>query len=335
MTCSVYEVRRRELSATADGIVINEYLQSVDEVDGLRDVIAGDPNLHEVRPREILQVTVNTDFLSVEEVSRLLVVVESTIPDDMPIGLHHEVLHHLLGDEADQLCFYEDEWSRTEGPILRRALFINGRTFIPIRDNLSSELHLVECESVADYEAPIPRFSVLASIGFTEENSMVSGYDGEEVGLISEDVAIWYTRCDEGPNEVRVFRQEPGMHANMVLELLSSQFRPFMSKVMVEGLIGYIPEAFGDEIPEVWVEDEGSWSAITSLYLSPLLTSESQRSPIRQQILDQLSDSRRKESFEEWLAEYIESVVDSESNLYEPRISRQARIEAALEEFQE
>jgi hypothetical protein len=249
----------------------------------------------------------------------------------MPIGLHHEVLWELLGDDADKFCLYEDDWSRTEGKLIRRAVFINGRTFVPFIDSWSSEIHLVECESVALYEKVKPKFIELAAIGFTEENSMVSGYEGEEVGLISDDVAIWYTRHDEDPDEVLVFRQDAERHANMVLQLMALQFRPFMSKIMVEGLIGRIPEEFGEEIPEAWVEDEGSWSAITSLVLSPLLTSESPRSPIRQGILDFLLDSRRGENFEAWLAEYIESILDPNSPDYEKRLARQARVEVEID----
>jgi hypothetical protein len=330
MTKPTYKVRRRAFSERSGKLSLSEAVYSVDLSVNLAERIQSDPNLSEVRPREILEITLDEDVISVADAVAALSFVESDVPDDMPVGLHHEVLWELLGDDADKLCFYEDEWSRTTGSIIRRALFVNGRTFIPFRDEWSPEVHFVECESIAAYEAPTPKFLQLAGIGFTEENSMVSGYDGEEVGLISEDVAIWYTRRDEEPNEVRVFRMEPERHANLILELMSSQFRPFMSKIMVEGLVGRIPEAFGEEIPSIWVESDGSWSAITTLHLHPLLTSDSPRSPIRQQILDVLLDSRRGENFEAWLAEYIESVVDSKSLAYEQRLERQAQVESEV-----
>jgi len=103
-----------------------------------------------------------------------------------------------------------------------------------------------------------------------------------------------------------------------------------MAKIMIEGLIGRIPEEFGDEIPEAWVEDEGSWSAITSLWLSPLLTSDSPRNPVRQAILDRLFDSGSDEQFGSWLTEFIASIVDSNSPHYEKRITRQALVEHEL-----
>jgi hypothetical protein len=327
MTKPTYNVRRRKFTGEAGKPSLSEETYSVDSSPNLVHVIESDPNLREVRPREILEITVDEDVLSVERVVSLLAFVESDTPDDMPVGLHHEILWELLGDDADKMCFYEDEWSRTIGSIIRRALFVNGRTFIPFKDEWSPEVHFVECESIANYESPTPKFLRLAAIGFTEENSMVSGYDGEEVGLVSDDVVIWYTRRDEDPNEVRVFRMESERHANLVLELMASQFRPFMSKIMVEGLVGRIPEAFGDEIPAAWVEDNGSWSAITSLELHPRLTSDDPTSPIRQGILDVLLDSRRGENFEAWLAEYIESVVDPNSPEYEKRLARQQRVE--------
>jgi hypothetical protein len=312
-------------------IVESDYgIDSSVDLASLTSLIGQNPNLIEVRPREILEVTVSEEFMTVEQVVKHLVFIESDIPDDMPIGLNNEVLWELLGDDAYK--FAEEEWNRTEGKIIRRAVFINGRTFVPFIDNWSSEVHLVECESVSLYEKVQPKFTELAGIGFTEENSMVSGYEGEEVGLISDsdDIAIWYVRHDEEPDEVLIFRQDAERHASMVLELMTLQFRPFMSKIMVEGLIGRIPEGFGVEIPEAWVEDEGSWTAITSLTLSPLLTSESPRSPIRQAILDILLDTRRGENFEAWLAEYIDSVVDPNSPDYEKRIARHARVEIEL-----
>lgn len=327
MASPTYKVRRRKFTDVSGKLSVSDETHSIESSPNLAQVIQSEPNLREVRPREILEITVDEEALSVAQVVALLSFVESDIPDDMPIGLHHEVLWELLGDDADTMCFYEDEWSRTVGSIIRRALFVNGRTFIPFKDEWSAEVHFVECESIASYEAPTPKFLELAGIGFTEENSMVSGYDGEEVGLVSEDVAIWYTRRDEDPNEVRVFRIEPERLPSLILELMSSQFRPFMSKIMVEGLVGRIPEVFGEEIPEAWVEDDGSWTAITSLHLHPLLTSEDPRSQIREGILDVLLDSRRGENFEAWLAEYIASVVDPKSPEYEKRLARQQRVE--------
>jgi hypothetical protein len=328
-----FEVRRRKFSGETVKPVVEDVRLSVDDSGGLLDAIRSNSELHEVRAREILEIIVREDMLTAEDVARLLVVVQSEVPDDMPIGLNHEVLWELLGDDAYK--FAEEEWNRTEGKIIRRAVFINGRTFVPFIDSGSSEIHLVECESISLYEKVQPKFTELAGIGFTEENSMVSGYEGEEVGLISDsdDIAIWYVRHDEDPDEVLIFRQDAERHASMVLELMTLQFRPFMSKIMVEGLIGRIPEEFGVEIPEAWVEDEGSWTAITSLTLSPLLTSESPRSPIRQAILDILLDTRRGENFEAWLAEYIESVIDPNSVGYEKRLARQARVEAKLEKW--
>jgi hypothetical protein len=333
MSSRAYAVRRRTFIKTPDGVKIVESDYGIDssvDLASLTSLIGQNPNLIEVRPREILEVTVSEEFMTVEQVVKHLVFIESDIPDDMPIGLNNEVLWELLGDDAYK--FAEEEWNRTEGKIIRRAVFINGRTFVPFIDNWSSEVHLVECESVSLYEKVQPKFTELAGIGFTEENSMVSGYEGEEVGLISDsdDIAIWYVRHDEEPDEVLIFRQDAERHASMVLELMTLQFRPFMSKIMVEGLIGRIPEGFGVEIPEAWVEDEGSWTAITSLTLSPLLTSESPRSPIRQAILDILLDTRRGENFEAWLAEYIDSVVDPNSPDYEKRIARHARVEIEL-----
>ena len=330
MSSPVFKVRRRKFSGTSDTPIIEDVRHSLEDTSGFLDVIRSNSELNEVRPREILEITVREDMLTVEDAARLLVVVQSEVPDDMPIGLPYEVLLELLGDDADKFCLYEDEWSRIEGKLIRRAVFINGRTFVPFIDSWSSEVHLVECESVALYEKVKPKFIELAGIGFTEENSMVSGYEGEEVGLISDEIAIWYTRHDEAPDEVLIFRQDVERHADMVLELMSMQFRPFMSKIMVEGLIGHLPEEFGDEIPETWVEDEGSWTAITSLVLSPLLTSESPRSSIRQAILDVLLDSRRGENFEAWLAEYIDSVVDSDSLEHEKRLARQQRFIAEV-----
>jgi hypothetical protein len=227
---------------------------------------------------------------------------------------------------------YEEEWNRVEGSIIKRALFINGRTFIPFRDEWSSEVHFVECEPVLSAERPWPKFEPLAAIGFTEENSMLSGYEGDEVGLVSEDVAIWFVRNDEGPDEIRVFRQEPERHVNLILEMMTSQFRPFMTKIMLEGLIGNIPEELGEEIPSVWVEDDGSWSAITSLTLSPLLTSENPRSEIRQGILDWLLDNRRAENFEGEIAAYIEAIIDPRCDEYEQRLERHARVLAELDQ---
>lgn len=327
---STYKVRRRKFNDEEGKVSLSEEVCSFDSPADLVQVIQSDPNLREVRPREILEINVDEDVLSVNDVVSLLLFVESDIPDDMPIGLDNEILRELLGDDADKMCFYEDEWSRTVGSIIRRALFVNGRTFIPFRDEWSREVHFVECDSIATFEAPKPKFLKLVEIGFSEENSMVSGYEGEAVGLVSEEVAIWYSRHDEQPDEVRVFRMEPERHPNLILELMAAQSSPFMSKIMVEGLVGRIPEAFGDEIPEVWVEDEGSWTAITTLHLDPLLTSDKPRSPIRQAILDWLLDSRRGENFEGWLAEYIGSVVDQNSLEYEKRLARQQRVEAEL-----
>jgi len=153
------------------------------------------------------------------------------------------------------------------------------------------------------------------------------------VGFLSDQVAIWVTRPDEGQIEYSITRlpsTEPGDQANMVLDFMLSQVWPFMAKVMVEGLIGRIPEELGYEIPEAWVEDEGSWSAITSLWLSPLLTSDNPRSPVRQAILDRLFDSGRDEHFGSWLTEFIDSIVDSNSPHYEKRIARQALVEHEL-----
>jgi hypothetical protein len=330
MSSPVFEVRRRKFSGTSDTPIIEDVRHSLEDTGGFLDVIRSNSELNEVRPREILEITVREDMLTVEDAARFLVVVQSEVPDDMPIGLPYEVLLELLGDDADKFCLYEDDWSRTEGKLIRRAVFINGRTFVPFIDSWSSEIHLVECEPVALYEKVKPKFTALAGIGFTEEDSMVSGYEGEEVGLISDEVAIWYTWHDEAPDEVLIFRQDVERHTNMVLELMTMQFRPFMSKIMVEGLIGHLPEEFGDEIPETWVEDEGSWTAITSLVLSPLLTSESPRSSIRQAILDVLLDSRRGENFEASLAEYIDSVVDSDSLEHEKRLARQQRFIAEV-----
>lgn len=330
MSNPVYATRRRRVSRELDRFFLTDESFEVVEPSELIEQIDSDPNLHEIRPREILEVAVDESCLSVEEAARRLVILHPDVPDDMPIGLDHEILWELFGEDADELCLYSDEWDRTTGKILRRAVFINGRTFVPFVDEWSTEIHLVECESVAREEMVKPKFLELASIGFTEWNSMVSGYDGDEVGLISDEVAIWYTRRDEDPDEVRIFRMEPERHPNLILELMSSQFRPFMSKIMVEGLIGKIPEEFGDEIPAAWVEDEGSWTAITSLHLHSLLTSENPRSPIRQGILDWLLDWRRGENFEAWLAEYIEAIVDPNSLEYEKRLARQARVEAEL-----
>jgi hypothetical protein len=330
MSHPIYEVRRRILNVGSDGISISEENFKERNLSNLVNPSLNNSDLFEVRPREILEIKFDETILGLDKVLRQLVFIESDIPDDMPIGLSYEVLRELLGDDAYK--FAEEEWNRTEGKIIRRAVFINGRTFVPFIDSGSSEIHLVECESISLYEKVQPKFTELAGIGFTEENSMVSGYEGEEVGLISDsdDIAIWYVRHDEEPDEVLVFRQDAERHASMILEMMTLQFRPFMSKIMVEGLIGRIPEGFGVEIPEAWVEDEGSWTAITSLTLSPLLTSESPRSPIRQAILDILLDTRRGENFEAWLAEYIDSVVDPNSPDYEKRIARHARVEIEL-----
>jgi len=229
---------------------------------------------------------------------------------------------------------YEDYWSLITESVLRRAVFINSRPFLAIRDRDTSEIHFVEGESIAKYGRPTPKFELLASIGFTEEGSMTSGYDGDEVGLLSDQVAIRVTSPDEDPIDYSVFRLEPAEHANMILEFIFSQPMPFMSKIMIEGLIGRIPEDFEwDGVPSVWVEDvkdQGSWSAMTKLNLSTRLTSDNPRSPLRQAILDRLLDSRRGENFEAWLSEYIDSVVDPNSPHYENRLARQSRVEDEL-----
>lgn len=330
MSSPVFTARRRKFSGTTDKPTVEDVQFSVEDANGLLNAIQSNSELYEVRPREILEVTVREDTLSVEDAAKLLVVVQSEVLDDMPVGLHHEVLWELLGEDADKFCLYEDEWSRTHGKLIRRAVFINERTFVPFIDSWSSEIHLVECESIASEERVKPKFTALAGIGFTEEDSMVSGYEGEEVGLISDEVAIWYTHHDEAPDEVLIFRQDTERHANMVLEMMTMQLRPFMAKIMIEGLIGHLPEEFEAEIPERWVEDDGSWTAITSIFLSPLLTSESPRSPIRQAILDYILDSRRGENFEAWLAEYIESVVDVDSPAHKKRLVRQQRFTAEV-----
>lgn len=332
MSTGVFQVRRRRFQNEFGAIDIDDETTLIEASAELSEQLRFNAELHEVRPREILEIEVDESVLSVEEVARRLVFVESAIPDDMPIGLEPEVLHELLGDEATELGLYEDEWNRVEGSIIKRALFINGRTFVPFRDEWSSEVHFVECESISSYEQPWPKFERLASIGFTEENSMVSGYDGEEVGLIADDVAIWFVTRDEEPNEIRVFRQDPDRHANMILQLMTTQFRSFMSKIMIEGLIGHIPAEFGEEIPWAWVEDEGTWSAITSLSLSPILTSENPRSAIRQSILDWLLDSRRGENFEAEIAEYVAAIVDPNCDAHETRGERHARVLSKLNE---
>lgn len=332
MTRPVFEVRRRKFSGATDNPIVEDVRLSIEDAADLLDAIRSNSELNEVRPREILEVVVREDVLNVEDVAKLLVVVQSEVPDDMPIGLRNEVLWELLGDDADDFCLYEDEWSRTEGKLIRRAVFINGRTFVPFIDCDSSEIHLVECESVAGKGKIKPKLTVLAAIGFTEESSMLCGYEGVEVGLISEEVAIWWTQPDEDPDEVLIFRQDADRHAHTVLKLVTAPFTSFMAKIMIEGLIGRIPEEFGEKIPEAWVEDEGSWTAITSLRLSPVLTSESPRNPIRQTILDILLDSKRAENFEPWLAEYIKSVIDTSSQSYEQRLTRQARVETEFKE---
>ena len=336
MSSAVYKVRRRAFASGPEGVsVVEASFEVVDAADVATLVAAlkKDSNLIEVRPREILEVTVVETLLSVEQAAKHLVFVESDIPDDMPIGLEYEVLDEILDGDAEALCFYEEYWGRVPDSVQRRAVVINGRVFLAIRDHQTSEIHFVESESIADNEAPTPKFKLLASIGFTEEDSRTSGYDGEELGLLSEEVAIWVTRPDEGGIDYSIIRlqsAEPADHAALILKLMSSQFMPFMAKIMIEGLIGRIPEEFGDEIPEAWVEDEGSWSAITSLWLSPLLTSDNPRSPVRQAILDRLFDSGRDEHFGSWLTEFIDSIVDPNSPHYEKRIARQALVEHEL-----
>ena len=337
MKSCVYAVRRKKLVSMAGEITTVDMEYEVDaaiDLESLASVIRQDPNLIEVRPREILEVTVSEEFITVEQAVKHLVFVESDVPDDMPIGLHYELLHELLGDDADTMCLYQEEWNRVTESVLRRAVFVNGRPFLAIRDRFGSEVHFVESEPIAIHERPTPKFTPLVSIGFTEENSMVSGYDGQEVGLLADDVGILVTRPDEGEIDYAVFRQEPDRQSNMILELMASQFHEFMAKIMVEALIGRIPEKFVNEVPAAWVEDEGSWSAITSIELSPLLTLENPRSPIRQGILDWLLDFRRGENFEAWLAEYIASVVDPNSPDYEKRIARHARVEVELSKWE-
>lgn len=333
MSSRAYVVRRRTFIKTPDGVKIVESDYGIDsavDLASLTSLIEKNSNLNEVRPREILEVTVSEEFITVELAVKHLVFVESDFPDDMPIGLHYEILHELLGDDADTMCLYNEEWDRVTESVLRRAVFVNGRPFLAVRDCFSSEVHFVESEPIAIHEMPTPKFTPLVSIGFTEENSMVSGYDGQEVGLLADDVGILVTRPDEGEVDYAVFRQEPDRQSNMILELMASQFHEFMAKILVEALIGRIPEKFVNEVPAAWVEDKGSWSAITSIELSPLLTSENPRSPIRQGILDWLLDFRRGENFEAWLAEYIASVVDPNSPDYEKRIARHARVELEL-----
>lgn len=252
----------------------------------------------------------------------------------MPIGLDWGDLRDLLDGDvlANDLC--EDEWSLVSESVLRRAVFINSRPFLAIRDRDTSEIHFVESESIAKYGRPTAKFERLASIGFTEEASRTSGYDGDELGLLSDQVAIRVKSLDEDPIAYSVFRLEPAEHANMILEFMSSQPFLFMSKIMIEGLIGRIPVDFGwGGVPSVWVEeikDEGSWSAMTRLNLSTLLTSDNPRSPLRQAILDRLLDSRRGENFEAWISEYIDSVVDPNSPHFENRLARQSRVEDEL-----
>ncbi len=337
MKTAVYKVRRRAFVPTPKGVsVVETKYKVINAVDvaTLASALKQDPNLFEVRPREVLEVNVIEKFLSVEEVAKHLVFIESDIPDDMPIGLYWDDLRDLLDDEvlARELC--EDYWSLITESVLRRAVFINSRPFYAIRDRNTSEIHFVESESIAKYWRPTPKFERLASIGFTEEASMTSGYDGDELGLLSDQVAIRVKSPDEDPIDYSVFRLEPAEHANMILEFMSSQPFPFMSKIMVEGLIGRIPVDFDwGGVPSVWVEDlkdQGSWSAMTKLRLSTLLTSDNPRSPLRQAILDLLLDSRRGERFEAWLSEYIDSVVDPNSPHYENRLARQSRVEDEL-----
>ncbi len=337
MKTAVYKVRRRAFVPTPKGVsVVETKYKVINAVDvaTLASALKQDPNLFEVRPRELLEVNVIEKFLSVEEVAKHLVFIESATPDDMPIGLYWGDLRDLLDDEvlAEELC--EDYWSLITESVLRRAVFINSRPFYAICDRNTSEIHFVESESIAKYGRPSPKFERLASIGFTEEASMTSGYDGDELGLLSDQVAIRVKSPDEDPIDYSVFRLEPAKHANMILEFMSSQPFPFMSKIMIEGLIGRIPVDFDwGGVPSVWVEDlkdQGSWSAMTKLRLSTLLTSDNPRSPLRQAILDLLLDSRRGERFEAWLSEYIDSVVDPNSPHYENRLARQSRVEDEL-----
>lgn len=337
MKTAVYKVRRRAFVPTPKGVsVVETKYKVINAVDvaTLASSLKQDPNLFEVRPREILEVNVIEKFLSVEEVAKHLVFIESDIPDDMPIGLYWDDLRDLLDDEvlARELC--EDYWSLITESVLRRAVFINSRPFYAIRDRNTSEIHFVESEAIAKYGRPTPKFERLASIGFTEEASMTSGYDGDELGLLSDQVAIRVKSPDEDPIDYSVFRLEPDEHANMILEFMSSQLFPFMSKIMIEGLIGRIPVDFDwGGVPSVWVEDvkdQGSWSAMTKLRLSTLLTSDNPRSPLRQAILDRLLDSRRGENFEAWISEYIDSVVDPNSPHFENRLARQSRVEDEL-----
>jgi hypothetical protein len=337
MKTAVYKVSRRAFVPTPKGVsVVETKYKVINAVDvaTLASALKQDPNLFEVRPRELLEVNVIEKFLSVEEVAKHLVFIESDTPDDMPIGLYWGDLRDLLDDEVLAEELSEDYWSLITESVLRRAVFINSRPFYAIRDRNTSEIHFVESESIAKYGRPSPKFERLASIGFTEEASRTSGYDGDELGLLSDQVAIRVKSPDEDPIDYSVFRLEPAEHANMILEFMSSQPFPFMSKIMVEGLIGRIPVDFDwGGVPSVWVEDledEGSWSAMTKLRLSTLLTSDNPRSPLRQAILDLLLDSRRGERFEAWLSEYIDSVVDPNSPHYENRLARQSRVEDEL-----
>jgi len=93
----------------------------------------------------------------------------------MPIGLEYEVLDEILDGDADALCFYEDYWSRVTDSLQRRAVVINGRTFLAIRDSQTREIHFVESESIADNEAPTPKFlRVLGSRKRTAEHQVTT-----------------------------------------------------------------------------------------------------------------------------------------------------------------
>ena len=338
MKTAVCKVRRRAFIPTPKGVsVVETKYKVINAIDvaTLATALKQDPNLFEVRPREVLEVKVIEKFLSVEEVAKHLVFIESDIPDDMPIGLDWSDLRDLLdGDVLVNELISEDVWSLVTESVLRRAVFINSRPFLAIRDRDTSEIHFVESESIAKYGRPTAKFERLASIGFTEEASRTSGYDGDELGLLSDQVAIRVKSPDEDPIDYSVFRLEPAEHANMILEFMSSQPFPFMSKIMIEGLIGRIPVDFDwGGVPSVWVEDlkdQGSWSAMTRLRLSTRLTSDNPRSPLRQAILDLLLDSRRGENFEAWISEYIDSVVDPNSPHFENRLARQSRVEDEL-----
>jgi hypothetical protein len=159
---------------------------------------------------------------------------------------------------------------------------------------------------------------------------MTSGDQGEDLGLLSHDTLVRYRRADDGQSDIIVESFDPSKLPERITEFSLSQFPEFLSFVLLEGLVGSLPDEEEGEVPEAWVIDGGSLSSIASCELSPILAARGQQEDLRNRVIELLASNDSLRAAPPDIANYFDSIINEDSPMHHQRAERQAAFELEM-----